>query len=206
MAPPFAVAEQTDYDRFVLRGTGVLVNAVGGDEDFVALEGKVVIGASGGGVYATLDFSRQEMAFRYTRMGTRATPRIRALHTDFNVLIMDARPTRDGRFEAFVDGEWRPVLETANLTYFSWPDFLRERGEFTAKEGTRLVMYANRGMGSGRMLNGDYAFKVISVEGDWVYAECDRECDGCGPRGRKFRGWFRWRVANTLMIDLRYIC
>lgn len=203
---PEAAAEPSSYDRSILRGPGVLVNAISTDEDFQALEGTVVIGGAGGKAYATLDFSRKDMAFRYIRNGARAAPSIRALHTDFNILIMDARPSGVGTYEAYVDGKWRPVRNAANLTYYPWPDFLKDHGSFIAQKNRRLVMYPAKGGAGGRMLPGGYSFNITAVDGDWVYAECDGDCEGCGPAKKPVKGWFRWRVANKLMVDLRYIC
>lgn len=202
----YSVAEPAEYDHSILRGSGVLVNAISTDEDFQALEGAVVIGGAGGKTYATLDFDRKEMAFRYIRNGARAAPSIRALHTDYNILVMDARPSGVGIYEAYVDGQWRPVRGAANLTYYPWQDFLKNHGSFIAQKNRRLVMYPSKGAGRGKMLREGYSFNITAVDGDWVYAECDSTCEGCGAGNRKLAGWFRWRVAKKLMIDLRYIC
>jgi hypothetical protein len=125
---------------------------------------------------------------------------IRAYYPDFGVFVMDANKISDLEYEIFVNGEWKKIIKN-DFHYNDWNDFIKY---LLIKLPANVHLYSKKNTESKKIIsNTDMSYKVLEVNGDWIKIECNSKCDDCN---KKIKGWVRWKIANTLLVDLYYVC
>lgn len=195
----------------ILHGEGVLVNLdKSKGEGFYGIDfgqGLNVLNTDNS-IYGTFHSDHDSHEFYFVRGDIRARPKVRAYYPDYHILIMDVKKTGENEYILYIDGGWKKIRTKSRLSYKTWHEFIQLDVGFIAYKETPLIMYEKKSGSNSIKLKSteNYSFSIKKVDGDWVYAVCDLDCEGCGELGKKIEGWFRWKKDMRLLIDLRYIC
>ena len=128
---------------------------------------------------------------------------IRAFYPDYDIIVLDAFKYKSG-YKVFVNGFWKYVKLSPNVSYKTWVNHLIK--DIYVVADIKNPVYEKNNLKS-RIITSEniYSYKVVRVEGEWIEVECLKECEGC-PQNRIQRGWMKWKQGNNILIDLYYSC
>lgn len=131
---------------------------------------------------------------------------IREYYPDYSIIIFDGFPLKNGTYEVLVNNNVYFLEYIEGYTIFEkWEDHIK-RTFISTSDSNPLREFSSDT--SEIISNLDYEnlnFVVFDVKEDWIYVECDINCEGC-PGGQLVKGWIRWRKGNKLIVKLHYVC
>jgi hypothetical protein len=131
--------------------------------------------------------------------------KIRSYDPDYYIIIFDGYAMNNNRYRVFLNHEWVYIVGNDKVVRFEkWQDHLINSYVVTNENNP---LRKNHGEDSPK-IDCDYFsthFICEKVLGEWIYVNCNIDCEGC-PGNEIKSGWIRWKRDNNLLISLRYSC
>ena len=131
---------------------------------------------------------------------------IREYYPDYSVIVFDGYPLENGLYKVIINNSINFLEHVEGFTIFEkWEDHIQRTFISTCKSNPLREFPSDT---SKIISNVDYEnshFTVLKVTEDWIYVECNINCDGC-PSGKITSGWTRWKKDNKLVVKLSYTC